>query len=158
MRWTCALLVCVLGGVAHADGLGPKRASEIVDLTAVPNTPCPFLGLNSIVFNTRVLANGATQGFTLPAGQVLVVTGVTLTGAGATPGTGIQSRLYKGSLVGSQTFARRDTITDGAGRFEHQYDLASGSVVARDAVVCAELSLPNAGTFGHLSGFLAKDR
>ena len=51
-------MACALATVARADG--PKRPSEIVDLAAAPNVPCPYLGPNSIVFDTRVLSNGGT--------------------------------------------------------------------------------------------------
>jgi len=158
MRWTWLALACALATVARADEVGPKRASEIVDLAAAPNVPCPYLGPNSIVFDTRVLANGGTLPFTIPPGRVLVVTAATLTGAGVTPGISIQSRLYKGSLVGNQAFARRESVANELGRYEHQYQLASGSVIATDAIVCADLNVPNAGTFGHLSGYLTKDK
>ncbi len=157
-RWVYLALACAGVTVAHADEVGPKRASEIVDLSASPAASCPFLGPNSVVFDTRVLSNGSTLPFAIPPGRVLVVTAVTLTGAGVPAGSSVQSRLYKGSAVGSQAFARRESLANGLGRFEHQYDLSTGSVVANDAIVCADLNLPSAGTFGHLSGYLTKDR
>jgi len=158
MRWTWLLLGCAMATGVRAESVGPKRASEIVDLSAGPTTPCPYLGPNAIVFDTRVLSNGSTLPFAIPPGRVFVVTAATLTGAGVTPATSVQSRLFKGSAVGNQTFARRESLANDLGRFEHQYAFPSGSVVANGTVVCAELSVPNAGTFGHLSGYLAKDK
>lgn len=158
MRWIWIGVVCAIAGVAVASEVGPKRASEIVDLAATPGVPCDFLGPNSIVFNARVLSNGTTVPFTIPPGRVFIVTAATLTGSGVTAGVSIQSRLYKGSLAGHQTFARRESLANELGRFEHTYDLATGSVIASDAIVCADLNVPSAGTFGHVSGYLAKDK
>lgn len=152
------VLVCTWATVAGAEGPGPKRASEIVDLAAAPTTACPYLSPNSIVFDTRVLSNGSTLAFSIPPGRVFVVTAATLTGAGVPAGSSVQSRLFKGSVVGNQAFGRRESVANDLGRFEHQYDLASGSVVATGTIVCAELNQPTAGTFGHLSGYLAKDK
>lgn len=56
--------------------LGPTKASQLVTLTST-RAPCPGLSANSAyVWDQRVNADGSVTPFSIPAGMVLVVTGL----------------------------------------------------------------------------------
>jgi hypothetical protein len=73
------LLIChdAAGGI-----VGPSRPSRLVTVQA--NAPCPGLG-GSLSFNATVLSDGSTQPFSIPPGEVLVITALDWYIAGAAP-------------------------------------------------------------------------
>lgn len=65
-------ILMTLAGVAHAAGLAPRKASDVVMLVA-SNNDCPFDGE---AVDHSAAADGTTGPFTIPEGQALVIQSV----------------------------------------------------------------------------------
>lgn len=104
-------------------------------------------------FDTLLAPDGTATPFSIPAGQVLVVTAVELLGFGATPGLNIQTRIFRGIGLTVNLAAIRESLADVNGRIFHIYQLSPGVVVASGGEVCANNN-SNLTTTGKLRGYL----
>jgi len=78
---------------ATAAALAPSKPSQLVDVQA--NGSCPFT-FTTDLFNTLVKGDGTTAPFSIPAGEVLVITDLTVYANGKTPGDTIQQEKPRG--------------------------------------------------------------
>lgn len=86
-RSKTVLVVCVLVLSAEAmlADIAPSKPNDTVVLTAT-GVPCGFA--NGVTFATRLLPDGTSAPFVLPAGQALMITGVDYV-TGNSPGGGV---------------------------------------------------------------------
>lgn len=156
-RWLGTAVVlasaALLGGTeATAQALGPQAAADIVELVLETNSAaCTNTGTK---FDTRLMPDGTSIPFDIPAGQVLVVTEIELLGFGAAPGSGLQTRIFRGIGLAVNLAAIRESIADGTGRAFHFFEFNPGIVVASGGEVCTNNNL-NITTTGRLRGYFA---
>jgi hypothetical protein len=105
-------------------------------------------------FDTRLLPDGTEAPFEIPAGQVLVVTAIELLGFGAAPGSGVQTRIFRGVGLTVNHAAIRESVADASGRIFQIYEFNPGLVVQSGGEVCTNNNL-NIVTTGFLRGYLA---
>jgi hypothetical protein len=151
-------LLLLLAPPALADGLGPRRASDIVELFAPDNAVCPFPLTSATAFSMRTLPDGSTVPFEIPKGRVFVVRHAEIATGGQTPGASALVAIAGGVPPGSfSQYAVRDVTLDASGRARFQIDLNVGFVVPSGGVVC----VTNTGGLqfsGTLEGYLVKDK
>jgi len=113
--------------------LGPTRASQVVTLISGPRE-CPLIGDS---FDTQILPDGSMRPFSIPSGQVLVVTEVDWVVAGATPSTFAGFGLMALTLSNSPStsFFRDGVLADRTGNARHAASVAN-AVVAPGAQLC----------------------
>ena len=128
-------------------------------VTAVLDT-----NFEQFTFNTYVVKNsGVLEPFTLPAGEVLVVTNFSWATYGA-PAVANQTRIA--SLFPSTNFgqsaadAQSTALTDSNGRAGGWQTFPTGIVLQNPAFFCLDLSpvVPGEVVSGTINGFLAPDR
>jgi len=134
---------------ALAAGLGPGKASDVVTLINGAGDPCVVTG-GALDF--RVTPSGTSQPFSVPAKQVLVVTGIDFTTA-TTNATDVELFVEKAPNT-LQVFLT--TVTTGGGSAP-----IPNAVVGPGASLCVRGTL-RAGGDSHVlavvHGFLAKDK
>ncbi len=152
-----------LAGLAfapHAHSLEPPNASSLVTLIADQSTPiCPATTA-SHTFGDRLLANGRRTRFTVPAGQVLVITAI--------------DWAVESSVRFDETGWAAVDLSDGSG-YQHaftssaRFDLrgrAAGSSIVPNGVavgpgttMCLAFDAPvsAATAFARIHGFLARN-
>jgi hypothetical protein len=146
----------ILGGLvsgAIAGPLAPTKPSQVVTL-ANSGLACPLLG-GGQVFDVRVGSDGSETPFSIPDGQVLVITGIDwsvflLPGL---PGETVIAFLRTPpSPSAAPTVWRGAAVADANGR-------AGGTAVIPNVVVKpgVPVCLFPGGSAGTLHGFLAKD-
>ena len=148
---TIAFALLALPVVSHAGPLGPTKPSQLVSLTYSGAT-CSVGGGTKA--DTRAMGDGSTAPFTIPAGQVLVITGVQWNESGS--GTADSSFLYLvgsgGTAVVSVGAGLVGTGGYGGGNFG-----VSGVVVKPGTDICIGLnSLSTA--YPTVQGYLTKDK
>lgn len=147
-----ALLLLVPLTASAAGGLAPKKASEIVRINQTGSL-CPLSGY---VLDDRQLPNGESVPFTIPAGKVLIVTGVTWSATSGTPGApviGVLSSQTPQSLV-SHHYSAATFASDGS---VLQSVLTPPVVIGAGRSICFYVT---AGNFNaaSINGFLASDK
>jgi hypothetical protein len=152
------MVLAVLAALFAADvrAIAPAKPSDVVDvelrLFAGDNCSLPVFGGK---FDTRLQPNGSQAAFTIPPGRVLVVTAIELLGFGASPGTLVQTRIFRGAGSVANHVAIRESHADAGGRIFHIYEFDPGLVVASGGEVCTNHNLFDFTTVGYLRGFLA---
>jgi hypothetical protein len=137
---------------ANAQLLGPASVADIVDVEInIASATCANVGAK---FDTRLNPDGTQTPFDIPAGRVLVVTSIDILGFGATPGEGVQTRIFRGVGLTVNVPAIRESTADASGRIFHIYEFDPGLVVASGGEVCTNNNL-NITTTGMLHGYLA---
>ena len=162
MRPATAVLGLLLTGsspcVLRAE-VGPKRAGDVVTLgTAFPPAPCPA-SATALLFDTRILADGTRAPFAIPAGKVLVITGLDYAGDGVTDSAVAATLIH--ATTGEQLFTTVATVHNfGVGSDVAHHSTAVPPIVVRGAV-CLQTdsgTSPPLPSQGVLHGFLAADR
>jgi hypothetical protein len=157
MKLVIIAMYVVLRGasVSNAGPLAPTAASQTIVLYS-GQTGC--LGGGFLVDRSRSPQDGSmVSGFTVPPGQVLVVTGYSWNVQGGLPSRSVMSALST-SINGSSAIHVWDTggVTDTFG------NAAGGSlvpnVVVRSGTSLCVLSSVGGGPAAIVTGFLAKDK
>jgi hypothetical protein len=156
MKPAIALALLLTSQVWGAE-FGPRRPSDVVTLVS-SGALCPTPIGGDTVFDRRVLADGTRVPFTLPAGKVLVVTGLEFTSS--TRSESVAATLFYGNTTTGDSFI---TVGDG-------HSFGSDMVVYHDTSVpnlvvktplCFETAdgfLPQLPFYAVVHGFLAPDR
>jgi len=156
------MLAVATAGTAMAAPLAPSKPSDVVALMPNAgdgaNTPC---GLDEQRVDGVISpADGSLTPFTIPAKEVLVLTGGTWTGsAGANANASLELTLETGSTK-NRIVSSPAVRTDSAGFAAGSFTLEPGIVIRPGASLCATLDVDGVGTsvFPRLTGFLAKDK
>lgn len=149
------LLSLAAAGAASASALEPAKASEVVTLVTngedVNTGGCTG---SSYPVTQRVTAAGLA-GFSVPAGQVLVITGMSWVEYTATANT----IAYNSLKVGGQTVLYSSSIAGSNNGANAIAAVSPGIVVASGQSICVGLSQDlNPSTATYLYGFLAKNK
>ena len=144
----------------HAHSLEPPNASSLVTLIADQSTPiCPAT-TTSHTFGDRLLANGRRIRFTVPTGQVLVITALdwAVESSIRFDETGWAAvDLFDGS--GYQHAFISDARFDLRGRAAGNSVVPNGVAVGPGTTMCLAFDAPVSGAtaFARIHGFLARD-
>lgn len=107
MRLLAVCLACSIAGPVLA-AVGPTRASDVVTLaTAFPPTACPA-SATALLFDTRIRSDGSREPFTIPAGKMLIVTGLDYVSEGVAGGAVAATLLHASS--GERVFLTVGTV------------------------------------------------
>jgi hypothetical protein len=154
-----ALVLMCLATSAPAAAVEPKKPSDLVLLDATlgfvdPQPPCPA---GSRLVNARVLADGTTEPFAIPAKQVLVVTAANFYAEG------VADRNYEFAVfvAGGAALVHANARSDPAGQVVAGVTIPDGVVVRAGAALCANagnLATGAVPSFVRRHGDFAKDR
>lgn len=156
MRIALALVLSliVLWTPAAAAPLAPKKASQLVRLRALGLPACNVGG--GVSASTLEFADGTTAPYAVPAGQVLVVTGMSwaLTGANPAESTTASVAIVVGGL--QRTAFVDAALSDGTG-------FVSGKATIPDFAVKPGIEIcvvPGSGAVSYATvyGFFTKDK
>jgi hypothetical protein len=162
MLLTIALAVSMLvvSNTAHAQ-LAPQRASDLVTLNINPAERCD--DGEGFRMNIRVLSNGFTEPFSIPAGQVFVITdwqwfSSAIIGANAFEGVAlvietVQSGKHTVGVAGNNTPGAAGAANGVTGSSASIVNLVAVKPVAHICVV----GTANPNPFAIVHGFLAPD-
>jgi hypothetical protein len=150
------LAVLVLGvlvpGFAQGAALAPARASDLVTLVPTGKIDCASGGKQ---LDTRLLADGTTEPFAIPAKQVLVVTSFdyripTTEPAGSSFGVGLvlQTPTLGYPLLFGAAFADSNNFATGS------VAASAGIAVKPGSALCISGDNP----YGVVHGYFAKDK
>jgi hypothetical protein len=127
----------------RAADLGPKDTSQLVDVQAnVGSGPCP--GGAGFKFDQLLRPDGSKAPFVIPAGKLLVITGIEIVGFSFAPGDTAQTRVsrhFGPQGIPNNLIARRESTANAEGRIFHVYEFAPGVAVASDVSVCVDSNL-----------------
>jgi hypothetical protein len=148
---------------ATAAALAPSKPSQLVAVTALGTCP---LGFTTALFDTLVKGDGTTAPFSIPAGEVLVITDLTVVVDGKTPGDTIDAGVFAGTSASSRSLIFFENITAGpSGAVTLSATFPTGIVVKSGTSLCpiARDNTGGSGTpavfaGGSLHGFLTKDK
>lgn len=159
-RLSCAvtLVGALLATAAPAGALEPSKPSQIVTIstarTASPSTCGGFS--NVFAFDTRHLPDGTDAPFSIPAGQVLVVTSGEVWYFGSASSTGTaELGIGNNSSFVSLSFVS-SALTDSHGYAHEFFSFPTGIIVKSGRSLCVN----NQGLtslFATVNGFLARD-
>jgi len=160
-----AALCLALASVAVAANVAPSKASQIVTINSGPLCPDGV----SVEFNQLQSADGQASLFSIPAGQVLVITSVSLSATAINLASDHFITLYLFRQPSNSPFgtelAFESTLSDasGFGVARFRTNLSPGAVVKSGVKVCLRAqdvtaSSPAFGPSGTIYGFLAPDR
>lgn len=145
----------------NSYSLDAKIPSSVVTLIADPTTPiCPNT-TDPHTFSDRLLSDGSRVPFTIPTGQVLVITSYDWVIEGSTEAnntvwTGVAIFNGPNGVMALSSGARADSI----GRAAGNSIVPNGVVVKPGKVMCFNYvgGAANLGTFARIHGFLTEDR
>lgn len=157
--WFTTVVLSVVFGLltitqpSQAD-LVPKRASELITLRAVATGPstCPVVG---VAFNVQISPDGTAHSFSVPDGEVLLITHFQWTD-NIFPATGVLT-----STLSVQTGSTSNTVLisngafDAAGKGGGEVTIPNGIAIKSGSFLC--LTNTTADGIGFVHGFLAKD-
>jgi hypothetical protein len=150
-----ALAMVFTASATQAQNLGTIKPSQVVTLELnLSSANCTNTGVK---FDTLLASDGTERPFVIPAGQVLVITGIDLLGFGASSGALVQTRIFRGIGLDVNLVAIRESSANSSGRIFHTYEFSPGVVVASGGEVCTNNNT-NITTTGSLRGFLTKAR
>jgi hypothetical protein len=121
---------------------------------------CPF-AVTTALFNIIVKGDGTTAPFSIPAGQVLVITDLTVYANSKTPGDIVQIQVIAGTAGSSARPIFIDNVTAGAsGGVGLSATFPTGIVVKSGTSLCPVAIDAGVNDFagGTLRGFLTKDK
>ena len=151
-----AILFFGLTTAASAGTLAPSKPSQMVDLSnaagPIKPTSCSCLALTGATVDIRINPDGTTTpGFTIPDGNVLVLTGMTwITSGVLSPGDASYMSLCLGG-----TEIWRDQTVSGANAYNGRSLDLPNVVIKSGQTLCAG---GPAGFATSVSGFLTKDK
>jgi hypothetical protein len=149
-------LVTAVTGTVQAATLAPTKPSQLVHLLASPNITGTICG-GDPAFGMRVMTDGLLAPFSIPPGQVFVMTGIEWESYAGTAGTTAQVEIYIESPgYCSREYASSAAINDPNGTASASLTFPSGIVVKSGTV---PFVLMSNGTlyWAKVSGFLTKD-
>jgi hypothetical protein len=152
-----AIIVGVAGS-GHAGVIGPKRPSQLVELVRGPATlACQGPAEDSL----RLLApDGSTSAFSVPPGQVLILTGLRWFSDGdATPGIlcGVDVDKHSGQRIVTDAALVMPTI-GGGGFVTHQTSL-DNVVISPGTELCVQSGgCGRLGAQAYVTGYLTSDK
>ena len=121
---------------------------------------CP-LGFTTDLFDTLVKGDGTKAPFSIPAGQVLVITDLTVFAPGKTAGGTVQVQVVVGTAATSQfSIVTANVTANASGGVGFAATFPTGIVVKSGASICpvAFDGTSNVAAGGSLHGFLTKDK
>src|SRR5262249_21100140 len=146
---------------ATAAAVAPSKPSQVVAVAALGTCP---LGFTTDLFDTLVKGDGTKAPFSIPAGEVLVITDLTVLADGRTPGDTIQAQLVAGTSASSNVDIFAENVTAGtSGGVTLAATFPTGIVVKSGTSLCpiaVDLTHPGGSVVagGSLHGFLTKDK
>jgi len=153
---TCVIGCFALAAPAKAGTLGPRTASSLVNAMATTQSSPACGNCPGKAFDTMIVSDGTEVPFSIPAGQVFVVTHFEWGSSGGVPST------LEGGLVSvdsgtscAQFALRSESIADASGNAAGQLALTDGIAVKSGKSLC--LLLAGSGS-GKLYGYFANDR
>ena len=155
------LLLTAWSTKAYAGPLAPTKASQIVVLTAA-STPCAA-DPDATAVNVRNLPDGTTAPFTIPPGQVLVVTGIAYRVSGGLANEAKNVLLFTAKLPFASVLFFSGVITGDTalGRLGGGSASIPNAIVKAGTEICVQASEINgaaAEVGAVVYGFLAKDK
>jgi hypothetical protein len=156
-----SLILLAIAGLAWAGDLAPKKASDIVVLDATlgfvdPQPPCPA---GSRFINTRTLSDDSVEPFSIPEGQVLVITSADFYAEQGVPDRNYEFQIFATGPGGPLVAANGKA--DASGQVVAAITIPSGVVIKSGVDLCASagsLAVPNIPSFVRVHGFFAKDK
>jgi hypothetical protein len=128
------ILLLSLATAARAGGpLGPRRSSDLIQLLD-SGLPCPIGGS---ALSLLLKPDGSISGFTIPTGQVLVVTGIAFE-ASAGAGDIVDFSLSREGVSVVSVIARVRAIVDADGETVTRVSLDSGAAVNSGTLICSD--------------------
>jgi hypothetical protein len=154
-----ALVACVVTVVAVEAyaAVAPKRASDVI--TVITTTAaCPFSGGGQL-FDTQIRSDGSRAAFTIPAGSVLVVTGLEFISQ-STAGQDVAGTLLYGNTGEEVFFTIGDVHDFGSGTNTVHHDTQVPNLVVSTSLCFRTTSgQPTPLPFvGLIHGFLTPNR
>lgn len=153
--WAAPALAQRAALVKDVDRPAPSQHVTVMTFSA---TACNggFAGARAI--DTRILPDGTTSSFTIPAGQVLVVTSIQ---ASVQTRSSVNATVRVGPACGPgcmMPFADLMVLTDSVGRGGTHLELPTGFVVKPGVQLCvADVNFGGPNAFATVRGYLAKD-
>ena len=144
---------------ATVAALAPSKPSQLVTVAAEGS--CTALGLTTDRFDTLVKDDGTTAPFSIPAGQVLVITDLTVFAPGKTAGGTVQVQVVVGTAATSHfAIVTANVTANASGGVGFAATFPTGIVVKSGASICpvAFDGTSNVAAGGSLHGFLTKDK
>src|SRR5262249_15645426 len=130
-----ALVLLSLASTPTTAALAPSKPSQLVAVGAFGL--CTSLGLSTDLFTTRVNGDGTQVPFSIPAGEVLVITDLTVFGNGKTAGGMVFVELIVGTTASSKTSILGANVTaDASGAFGFSATFPTGIVVKSGTSIC----------------------
>lgn len=162
MKLITSLLVlsaaCVLlSRTAFGEVVGPSSASELV--TLMPGGNCPDFAVSGSEFLSRIPSDGSQQqGFTIPVGNVLVITSVdwSVSGNGSASTSGLVDLILVDSFKFPRIVARQSTRIDSSGFASGAFVFPNGIAVQPGVPICIKGPAPGLDAFLH--GYLTKEK
>jgi hypothetical protein len=134
----------------QAIGLEPQTASQIVDIYAErSSSPCINQGVK---FDTLKKPDGTQEHFSVPEGQVLIITQVETVSA-IIPPFRVSTALWRGSDTLVDWVASRETPPALSIHINHLYEFPSGLVIPSEGTLCLTTT-PRISIIGIARGFL----
>jgi hypothetical protein len=152
-----ALLVALLAApAAHAGLLGASKPSQLITLMNGPGAKCVT---GEVRLGTQVNGDGTTSAFTIPAGMVLVLTGIEWDGGALSAGATTLYVFLENANAGSVGLvAVGGAVTQSGGAGMGGGTFGTGGIVVKPGTdIC--LGTNGSGSVqGTAHGFLAKDK
>ena len=153
-----ALVAWVITAVAveSSAAVAPKRASDVITVITT-TTACPFSGGGQL-FDTQIRSDGSRAPFAVPAGSVLVVTGLEFV-SDSTAGQDVAGTLLYGN-TGEEVFFTIGNVHDFGGSDVVHHDTQVPNLVVSTSLCFRTTSgQPTPPPFvGLIHGFLTPNR
>jgi hypothetical protein len=152
--------MAVSGGIASAAAPAPSKPSQIITLFN-SGTACGALGSGDTAVDHIVNSDGSSAAFTIPAGQVLIITSIDWTAFTHTANRRFDFQL--GSATGNFTIGG-GAVSDADFIVSGTLLIPGGLVVKPGVTLCPEVEHSGSSLFEEDSanvrvhGFLAKDK
>src|SRR5262249_549990 len=152
------LFLLGLASTPATAALAPSKPSQLVTVAA--SGSCTALGLTTDLFNTLVKGDGTTAPFSIPAGQVLVITDLTVFAPGKTADGTVQVQVVVGTATSHFGIVTANVTANASGGVGFAATFPTGIVVKSGASICpvAFDGTSNVAAGGSLHGFLTKDK
>ena len=158
-RTAAGLLLLALAGKAHG-ALVAAKPSDVVTIAGYPSLTgaCPVgLGVDSTIINRAMKPDGSVSPtFTIPAGKVLVVTGIEWEAQAETPGTHVGGQLYRGAADGSTVYIGEVVV--GPSGHGSTAAVIPNAIIKSGTPVCFATTIEGSGPNVVVHGFLTTDR
>ncbi len=151
-------VICCLLFAACTHTTAPTKPSELVTLIADPSTAiCPATTVPH-VFGDRLQPDGTRVPFTIPNGQVLVITSFDWVVEGSTQANNAvwTAITFMGSGKNNALFS--GAMTDSIGRAAGTTLVPDGIVVAPGTVLCLDFVAGASAAYGRAHGYLTKNQ